>query len=247
MQFAEFLAGIVAEGGALLDVVGELPDAGVPTCPGWTVADLARHTGSFHRWATTHLRYGAAGEVVAVSVEDPVVDDEDLVDWFADGVSELVAELASCGPDLGCWTFGAPRTATFWARRMCHETAVHRVDAQSVVGVAAPLDPLLAADGIDELLTVMVRLALRAGTTAPGPSLHLHRTDEGDGASEWMVAVADDGSVTVTHEHGKGDVAVRGTSSDLLLYLWGRRGPEDPALEVFGDTAAAAAWGSLAP
>jgi hypothetical protein len=39
--------------------------------------------------------------------------------------------------------------------------------------------------------------------------------------------------VTVTREHAKGDVAARGTASDLLLFLWGRV-PAD-SLEVFGD------------
>ena len=34
-------------------------------------------------------------------------------------------------------------------------------------------------------------------------------------------------------EHAKGDVAARGTASDLLLFLWGR--VPATALEVFGD------------
>ena len=37
----------------------------------------------------------------------------------------------------------------------------------------------------------------------------------------------------MTAEHAKGDVAARGTASDLLLFLWGRV-PAD-TLEVFGD------------
>ena len=35
----------VASGGRTVGAV-------VPTCPGWTVADLAKHTGIIHRWAT---------------------------------------------------------------------------------------------------------------------------------------------------------------------------------------------------
>ena len=60
-------------------------------------------------------------------------------------------------------------------------------------------------------------------------TVHLHCTDV-DG--EWLVARRD-GEVTVTAEHAKGDVAARGSASDLLLFLWGRV-PAD-ALEVFGD------------
>ena len=37
----------------------------------------------------------------------------------------------------------------------------------------------------------------------------------------------------MTREHAKGDVAVRGTASDLLLFLWGRLPGKN--LEVLGD------------
>ena len=59
--------------------------------------------------------------------------------------------------------------------------------------------------------------------------MHLHCTDA-DG--EWLLRFDPDG-FTFTREHAKGDVAVRGPASDLMLYLVGR-GPLD-ALEVHGD------------
>ncbi len=71
--------------------------------------------------------------------------------------------------------------------------------------------------------------------------MHLHRTD-GDG--EWMFAGDGEGGVTVTHEHGKGDAAVRGTAANLLLWIWGR--PAD-GLECFGDAEVAARWQAVAP
>jgi hypothetical protein len=55
----------------------------------------------------------------------------------------------------------------------------------------------------------------------------------------------DHGVVSLTHEHGKGDAAVRGPAEDLLLLAWHRRGLD--GLEVFGDAAVAEAWASLAP
>jgi hypothetical protein len=56
---------------------------------------------------------------------------------------------------------------------------------------------------------------------------------------------SEDGRLLVSHEHGKGDCAVRGSASDLLLYLWTRKPASD--LEVFGDAALADAWGHLTP
>ena len=106
---------------------------------------------------------------------------------------------------------------------------MHRVDAESAAGTPTPLDAELAVDGIDEFLTVFLpRLADNFGDVGDA-TVHVHCTDvEG----EWLVARRD-GEITVTAEHAKGDVAARGSASDLALFLWGRV-PAD-ALEVFGD------------
>jgi len=247
MQFAEFLAGIIAESELLLDAYGTHGSAEVTTCPSWTVADVVRHTGDTHRWAISNLQSGVEGVVAASASPTSEIADSDLVAWFSDGVAELVALLAQVGPQLNCWTFGAPRSSLFWARRMCHETAIHRVDAQMATGTVHPIDAPQAADGIDEILTVMLRLAFRAQRPAPSPSLHLHRIDEGEGCAEWMVTISDDGAVEIEHVHGKGEVAVRGTASDLLLFLWGRLADGEGSLESFGDPAVVSQWSRLAP
>jgi hypothetical protein len=46
--------------------------------------------------------------------------------------------------------------------------------------------------------------------------------------------------VTVEHAHAKGDVAVRGTASDLLLLLWNRAGSD--RFQVFGDAGLLDRW-----
>jgi predicted lipid carrier protein YhbT len=66
-----------------------------------------------------------------------------------------------------------------------------------------------------------------------GGSVHLHCTDV---AGEWTVRPVADGFETA-REHAKGDAAMRGTASDLLLALW-RRIPVS-ALDVVGDGAVA--------
>ena len=96
----------------------------------------------------------------------------------------------------------------------------------------------LAADGIDEWLHLFLpRRPLPEGQ-APW-TLHLHGTDDPAPAAggEWLVRFGRDGAV-ITQEHAKGDVAVRGPVSDLLLLLWNRL-PRPQAAEVstFGDPA----------
>jgi hypothetical protein len=123
---------------------------------------------------------------------------------------------------------------------MAQETAVHRWDAQQAAGTLTPIDPELATDGINEVMTVFMQHAPRGPIDYPAGSLHLHRTD---GEGEWMLT-AQDGVLTVTHEHAKGDAAARGPAQDILLYLWGRG---RDGLECHGDDALIDAWGSVTP
>jgi uncharacterized protein (TIGR03083 family) len=207
-------------------------DAPVPTCPGWTVADLLEHVIRGDLWARTIVEQGKRGITDRVLPEAPAdqPEGEALVPYFRTGAKALVDALASIDSSTPVWTFGAhDRTAAFWQRRRAQETAVHRVDAESAAGETTPVDAELAVDGVDEFLVVFLpRLADRFGDVGDG-TLHFHCIDA-DG--EWLVAMRD-GQPTITREHAKGDVAARGTASDLVLFLWGRV-PID-SLEVFGD------------
>jgi uncharacterized protein (TIGR03083 family) len=207
-------------------------DADVPTCPGWTVTELLDHCLMGDEWARTIVEQGRAGstERVLPGQRDPALVGDALVAAFRTGAQALVEELSAVTPDTPVWTFSSTnRTASFWQRRRSQETSIHRYDAETAAGRPTPLDAALAVDGIDEFLGVFLpRLADNFGDVGDA-TVHLHCTDV-DG--EWLIARRD-GELAVTAEHAKGDVAARGTASDLLLFLWGRV-PAD-ALEVFGD------------
>jgi hypothetical protein len=122
---------------------------------------------------------------------------------------------------------------------MAHETAVHRWDAELAVGDTTPIDPELAADGVDEWLTVHLDTDVTyRGPEVPRPAgpLHLHCTDV---PGEWWAAL-DGTDLTVVREHRKGDVAARGRAEDLLLVCWRRLPPS--AVDVVGDAAVLQAW-----
>jgi uncharacterized protein (TIGR03083 family) len=207
-------------------------DAPVPSCPGWTVTDLLDHCVRGDDWARVIVEQGKAGstERVLLADSDPSLRGDALVTAFRASAQALVAALGSVTPDTPVWTFSSTnRTAAFWQRRRSQETAVHRYDAELAAGTPTPIDAALAVDGLDEILTVFLpRLADNFGSMGDG-TVHLHCTDV-DG--EWLFARRD-GEITVTAEHAKGDVAARGSASDLLLFLW-RRVPASQ-LEVFGD------------
>jgi uncharacterized protein (TIGR03083 family) len=232
METEQFLDQLAQNSARLADAAAAAgTEAAVPTCPGWTVADLLDHCLSGDNWARTIAENGRAGstERVLPADTDPSLQGDALIEQFRAGAAALVAELSSVSPDTPVWTFSSSnRTASFWQRRRAQETAVHRYDAETAAGTPTPIDADLAVDGIDEFFTVFLpRLADNFGDVGDG-TVHLHCTDV-DG--EWLVTRRD-GAVTVTPEHAKGDVAARGRASDLLLFLWGRV-PSD-ALEVFG-------------
>ena len=147
--------------------------------------------------------------------------------WFEEGVGPLVDALTVLDPDAHVWNFSnGHQDGRFWPRRMAIETAIHRWDGQDAHGRdrVTPIDAELASDGMDELLDVHVglRLAGRDGIDIGG-SVHFHCTDT---EGEWTVHT-DDGLARVTRGHTKGDVAVRGPASSLLLMQWRRILPDD--------------------
>ncbi len=223
MEPSDLLSTVAASSAAIVDAAGTAGlDAMVPTCPGWDMAALLRHVGAVHRWAASLVEHAADGY-------EPMGggpgEGTDLVHWFVEGSEQLVATLTAEGPSAPVWNFaGAPAAALFWFRRMAHETAVHAWDAAAAAGTAAPLDATLASDGIDEFLTVMVPRRRPEGLRG---TVHVHCTDV---AGEWLVDLS---TMTTRREHAKGDVALRGPASDLLLRLVGRA----DGGEVIGDAA----------
>jgi len=216
----------------------------VPTCPGWTIERLVAHIGVVHRWAT---------EIVATRATAPV-DRPDLdirfpdegsgwATWLAAGAAPLMAALRSAGPDAPVWTWRPAGRSGWWARRMLHETTVHRADAETALGAVPAVDPVVAADGIDEFLSNLPfarRPREHLGSLPAGESLHLHATDS-DG--EWLIRFpGPDGGIEWSRGHAKASAAVRGPVSVLLLFTYGRVPGSDPRLTVFGEQSLLDAW-----
>ena len=222
----------------------------VPTCPGWTLYQLAEHVGQAHRWATTIVTRRATAPPgpheldVAAAPEDL----DELGAWLRDGAGELVDAIRAAGPQTQVWSWSDDQRAGFWARRMAHETAVHRADAELALGREFDLEPELAADAISEWLGALSSpqaVEFRpefAELRGEGQILHLHSTDPGLGeAGEWIVRRTPSGPVW-EHGHTKGAVAVRGAVVDLLLVLLRRVPVEKAPIEVLGDPAILAHW-----
>jgi uncharacterized protein (TIGR03083 family) len=233
MEHEQYLQHLERDSDALADAAAAAgADAPIPSCPGWTVEDLLRHCAGGDRWARTIVETGSR-EHAATQLPADAPSGAGLVGYFRESARALHDTLAATGPDASVWTFSpADRTARFWYRRRAQETAVHRVDAQLAAGTPAPVDADLAVDGVDEFLTVFLPRLAGGVMALDGATVHLHCTDT---EGEWLIA-RDGDDLVVTREHAKGDVAARGSASDLVLFLWGRVGADQ--LEVFGDAGA---------
>jgi uncharacterized protein (TIGR03083 family) len=216
-------------------------DAPVPTCPDWTVADLARHQGRVFYWISAIVETKAQEYVDRSPFEEEAESAEPLA-FVEAGAEHALSVLEGADPDTPVWNWidHGPGPARFWFRRIAHETVIHRADAESAaagrIGTSHVEPADLAADGIDEFLGFLDKRSRGGRTPQLSGSYHFHTTDV---PGEW-VAVFDGDRVTIRREHAKADVAVRGPASDLELFLYSRRGPE--GLETFGDPAAVAAW-----
>lgn len=216
--------------------------AAVPTCPGWTVRDLVLHQGLVHRWATQIVSGIPIGQVrpeAEVLAEGQAAPD--LLDWFDNGLVDLLNTLARAPEDLQAFFFlkDAPPPRLAWARRQAHEVSIHAVDAMAARLGRAPataqvwVRPSLAADGIDELLTgFLPRRTTQLRSPDPltvlvraedvGTSWRLHigtgpvRTTVGD-PPDAADAIDATGSASP-------DVVLAGTAKGLYLALWNRGG-----------------------
>jgi uncharacterized protein (TIGR03083 family) len=158
----------------------------------------------------------------------------------------LLAALRSAGPLTDVWSWGPGRTSGWWARRMLHETTVHRVDAELASHVEPVIDAVVAADGIDEFVGNLPSRNLPSGNWSKrhlaelpaGKSLHLHGTD-GDG--EWLIRFTGAG-IEWERGHAKATTAIRGPLTLLLLFVYGRVPANDERLTVFGDEELLAVW-----
>jgi uncharacterized protein (TIGR03083 family) len=232
------------------------PGLQVPTCPDWTLRQLATHIGRVHRWAAHIVTTRAADYVPFGSVADaryPATPAERAA-WLRAGADRVIEAITDAG-DASVWAFGRLAPAGFWARRQSHETMVHRADAELAVGRDVVLDADLAADGIDEWLGMATRSRRPADEPAqlpPGASLRLQVTGA-DEAPGWLITATPAGLAlqradqSTASAERDADITVLGPAGPMLLVLVRRLPPDHPAMTVAGDRGLLGGWLAATP
>lgn len=252
MDRDEYLSAIESEATDLMAAAEGDLNCRVPSCPDWVVGDLVRHLGEVYEFFTDVVASGAT-EVGPLRARHMEVRDKrgadfartpELLPWFRERTAMLLTALRSRDPEERLWTWWEPEQRVGWYdRRMAHETAVHRWDVQNAGDVAKPIESKLAADGVDEALTMHVPDRRdECDEPARGEVFGFRTTDV---PNNWTVRLNAGEGVDVTRVRGRNDVAIEGSASDLLLYLW-QRIPAD-SLSIEGDRTLLDRWFDLVP
>ena len=215
------------------------PSVRVPTCPDWSAADLVWHLTEV-QWFWGSIAGGSITDddaIEAVDSDKPERPEgyKELLALYGTGRERLSTAVADGPDDTPLWSWAAEQTLGFTRRRQAHEALIHRVDAELTAGVpVGSLDPELAADGIDEVLSVMwAELPAWASFSPTEGVIRIEATDTGN---TWTIQLGrmsgtsintgktyDEPSVALcepgSHEP---DAQVRGSASDLDQWLWNR-------------------------
>jgi uncharacterized protein (TIGR03083 family) len=224
----------------LRSVVGKADlTATVPSCPEWTVTDLARHVGAVYLHKVECMRLGTHPD----DWPPPGLAEEEPLGLLDRAYPALAAEFATRTPESHAFTWYDPdQTVGFWIRRMAQETVIHRVDGELGAGVdLAPIPADLAHDGIDEFLVAF----LAYGASAWPDEYSTVLADADDRAvrlstpdASWLVRPTLAGIEVARGDADNAAATVHGQPSDLLLWVWNRAG--DDAVTVTGDADAVA-------
>ena len=244
-----YLVRIRDESGRFRAVLADCdPGARVPSCPDWNAADLLWHLATVQRWWAEVV---AARPARPEEVEPPrPTSYGELLALFDQWSADLSTALEAADPAEEAWNWSEDHTVAFLLRRQAHEALIHRVDAELTAGLPSEVDPLLASDGVHEVLDVMYGGCPAWGSWEQGEGLvRVDTTDTGEefwlrfgtftgtspnngqsysGDEDFHVVAAPGGDV-------EPDVVVDGPAAALDLWLWSRG--DDAEISVVGDRA----------
>jgi uncharacterized protein (TIGR03083 family) len=216
----------------------------VPTCGRWKLADLVQHLAQIHRWVAGMVAELSRTRHSRKKADLPLpADPATWPDWLAEAQTLLVPVLRAADPEARMWAWGPDKHVRFWSRRMVHETAVHRVDAELALGITPQVDPMVTVDGVEEFLENLPRSRSLRGD---GEQLRLVASDRPD---RWTI-IRRPAGFEWTRGEADGDppgaavawVTVRASTAELYLLLWGRWPHTDGRYAVAGDRGLLAHW-----
>jgi uncharacterized protein (TIGR03083 family) len=237
MEASRYLQCLAADYGDLRDAASAAElTANVPSCPGWTVADLVRHVAQVYLHKVVLMRTGEEPR----EWPPPSLAAEAPLAALGRAYGALRAEFRTRGPGQAAPTwYGPDQTVGFWVRRMAQETVIHRIDAELAAGLpVTPVPDDLAADGVDEVLKRMLAYGSVAWPEDFAEMEGEHLAGPGEitvaaGQAAWTVRPSPRGVVVEDGASDHPKVVIDGPAGNVLRWLWGRA--RDDAIRTSGD------------
>lgn len=244
----DYFAVIEGEAARIMAAYAADPAGAVPWSTRWTVNTVARHVAGSHHVVAQIIEDRPTADFGRYdTLDQPAKGDPAFPAWFAAGTEALVTHCRVSPPAEACWSPfpGGSGSVAFWTRHMAHETLVHRWDAEAGAGIAGPgMDPVVAADAIDEFVDVLVPATRVLHGSPAGPAIRIACTDADH---EWYLDFAQAGQSAVHREPTDVALTLRGGAESLLLVLWGRLDTGRAGVGIEGDHDVLARWGELVP
>ncbi|MQY26524.1 maleylpyruvate isomerase family mycothiol-dependent enzyme [Nocardia aurantia] len=232
-----------SENDLLADLYREAdPETPIPTCGEWRLKNLLAHVGGGHRWCATIITRRSTENIEFAAVPDVrrPRDPAEVDHWFRQTADAVIDAVDATGPEVPVWTpFGPLRPSEWWIRRRLHENTGHRADALLALDRPVTIDPVLAADGVDEFLGLLQMGSARfRNPLDEGTSILFRATDTGD---TWPVHRTED-SIGWNGNGESTTATVEATAVDLYLLVLGRIPVDSSALTLSGDAAVLPKW-----
>ncbi|MGD0983767.1 MAG: maleylpyruvate isomerase family mycothiol-dependent enzyme [Acidimicrobiales bacterium] len=230
LEHCDLLAGEVERFAVLVEAAS--PSMSVPSCPGWTVNDVAFHLGTVHRWAEHLVCVRAPSRIPSseMGLDEGPVDGK----WIRQGGAALLRTLRSSDPADPMWAWGSDQHVRFWSRRQLHETLVHRFDLELARGDHPSAAADVAADTIDEFLANLAAAEYFSPKVASlrgqGESILFRATDTGHA---WTVELHPD-RFEVRIGEQPATASLSGEAVTMSLVLYRRVSLADTDLDVEG-------------
>jgi uncharacterized protein (TIGR03083 family) len=208
----------------------------VPSCPGWSTEDLAKHM--------AHVYLGQAFVVETGNQAEnkehlaPYPRTENYLEFMSWGFEAITKALDIDRPERPTWSWHySDRSVDFWFRRMAHETVIHRIDAEQAAGAVTSIDEALALDGVDEVLDFLPLL----GSWPEAPNVDFGIVSivasTRDGSKFWdLIFTEQSATVSAAAEpNAAARLVISGDAEAMDLYLWGRIDSSDPRISITGE------------
>jgi uncharacterized protein (TIGR03083 family) len=231
----QYLSHLNADYQLLVAALPEIP-TDVPSCPGWTTNDLAKHMAHVYLGQAFVVETGRQAENKEHLAPYPRT--ENVMEFMSWGFEAITKALDINREERPTWSWHhSDHSVDFWFRRMAHETVIHRIDAEQAVGSVSKIDEALALDGVDEVLDFLPLL----GSWPEAPNVDFGIVSivatTSTNRKVWELNFTSEAATVsaVDQPNANARLVISGDAEAMDLYLWGRIDSSDPRISITGE------------